>query len=138
MRGSGIVVAAARFSAAQKRSGDTPGALPLTHDMTPRRLRVADTHQRESGMRVLAIAGSLRAASINSALLRVAAPLAPPGLEVLDFVWGSLMGERASNELGDGHELLPELLGQSFESSLFGLQDLRVVVGHTDSNVCSG
>ena len=33
-------------------------------------------------MKLLAISGSLRAASINSALLRVAAKLAPPGLEV--------------------------------------------------------
>jgi chromate reductase len=33
-------------------------------------------------MRVLAISGSLRAASINSALLRTAARLAPPGIEV--------------------------------------------------------
>lgn len=34
-------------------------------------------------MRVLAISGSLRAASLNSALLRAAARLAPPGIEVV-------------------------------------------------------
>ena len=34
-----------------------------------------------------------------------------------------------SSGVGNGHELLPELLGQSFESTLFGLQDLSVVVG---------
>ena len=33
-------------------------------------------------MKVLAISGSLRAASINSALLRAAARLAPPGMLV--------------------------------------------------------
>ena len=33
-------------------------------------------------MKILAISGSLRAASINSALLRAAARLAPPGIEV--------------------------------------------------------
>jgi len=33
-------------------------------------------------MKLLAISGSLRAASINSALLRVAAKLAPPGLSI--------------------------------------------------------
>jgi len=36
-------------------------------------------------MRVLAISGSLRAASINSALLRAAARLAPPGMEIALF-----------------------------------------------------
>ena len=34
-----------------------------------------------------------------------------------------------SGGAGDGHELLPELLCQSVESALFGLQDLGVVVG---------
>ncbi|HUL67640.1 MAG TPA: NADPH-dependent FMN reductase [Burkholderiaceae bacterium] len=34
-------------------------------------------------MKVLAISGSLRAASINSALLRAAARLAPPGMEIV-------------------------------------------------------
>lgn len=34
-------------------------------------------------MRLLALSGSLRAVSINSALLRAAARLAPPGIEVL-------------------------------------------------------
>jgi NAD(P)H-dependent FMN reductase len=36
-------------------------------------------------MRVLALSGSLRAASINSALLRAAARLAPPGMAVTVF-----------------------------------------------------
>ena len=36
-------------------------------------------------MKVLAISGSLRAASINSALLRAAARLAPPGMLVMPF-----------------------------------------------------
>jgi chromate reductase, NAD(P)H dehydrogenase (quinone) len=36
-------------------------------------------------MRVLAISGSLRAASMNSALLRATARIAPPGVEVLVF-----------------------------------------------------
>jgi NAD(P)H-dependent FMN reductase len=36
-------------------------------------------------MNVLAISGSLRAASINSALLRAAAQLAPPGMQVRIF-----------------------------------------------------
>jgi NAD(P)H-dependent FMN reductase len=36
-------------------------------------------------MKVLAISGSLRAASINSALLRAAARLAPPGMEIVFF-----------------------------------------------------
>ena len=39
-------------------------------------------------MKILALSGSLRAASINSALLRAAARLAPPGLEVV--VYGAL------------------------------------------------
>ena len=41
-------------------------------------------------MKVLAISGSLRAASINSALLRTAARLAPAGVEV---VWCGVVGE---------------------------------------------
>ncbi len=36
-------------------------------------------------MKILAISGSLRAASINSALLRAAARLAPPGVQVAIF-----------------------------------------------------
>lgn len=36
-------------------------------------------------MKILAISGSLRAASINSALLRAAARLAPPGVEFVIF-----------------------------------------------------
>lgn len=36
-------------------------------------------------MKILALSGSLRAASINSALLRVAAALAPPGMTVAVF-----------------------------------------------------
>lgn len=36
-------------------------------------------------MRVLALSGSLRAASINSALLRTAAHLAPPGMDIRLF-----------------------------------------------------
>jgi chromate reductase len=41
-------------------------------------------------MRLLAVSGSLRAVSVNSALLRAAARLAPPGIEVL---WCSGLGE---------------------------------------------
>jgi NAD(P)H-dependent FMN reductase len=41
-------------------------------------------------MRILAISGSLRAASINSALLRAAGRLAPPGVEVMPC---SVVGE---------------------------------------------
>jgi hypothetical protein len=46
-------------------------------------IRIDDAFSAESSaMKVLAISGSLRAASINSALLRTAARLAPPDIEV--------------------------------------------------------
>nr|WP_316638713.1 NADPH-dependent FMN reductase [uncultured Roseateles sp.] len=41
--------------------------------------------RRSSGIQVLALCGSLRAASLNAALLRTAARLAPPGIRVTVF-----------------------------------------------------
>ena len=41
------------------------------------------------------------------------------------------MGRQTSSGVGDGHELLAEFFGQSFERTLFGLQDLGVVVGQS-------
>jgi hypothetical protein len=37
--------------------------------------------------------------------------------------------EVASGRLNDRHELPAEFLGETFEGTLFALQDLRVIVG---------
>jgi NAD(P)H-dependent FMN reductase len=52
--------------------------LESRHGTAPRR----DLERGASSLRVLAVSGSLRARSINSALLRVAARVAPAGVEV--------------------------------------------------------
>ncbi len=62
-------------------------------------------------MKILAISGSLRAASINSALLRTAARLAPPGIEV-----------RLCTVVGDLPLFNPDLEGQVLPSSVMRLQ----------------
>jgi chromate reductase len=56
-------------------------------------------------LRVLGIAGSLRRGSYNAALLRAAAELAPPGLEVIIFpLLGELPLYNGDLDVGDGPE----------------------------------
>jgi chromate reductase, NAD(P)H dehydrogenase (quinone) len=60
-------------------------------------------------IRIIAISGSLRERSFNRALLRAAAELAPPGMELAEFDISRLPHYDGDVEAGPGHEEVDEL-----------------------------
>jgi chromate reductase len=60
-------------------------------------------------LRIVAISGSLRERSFNRALLRAAAELAPPGMELVELDISQLPHYDGDVEAGPGHERVDEL-----------------------------
>ncbi len=60
-------------------------------------------------LRIIALSGSLRERSFNRALLRAAAELAPPGMELVEFDIAQLPHYDGDVEAGPGHEKVDEL-----------------------------
>jgi chromate reductase, NAD(P)H dehydrogenase (quinone) len=60
-------------------------------------------------IRIVAISGSLRERSFNRALLRAAAELAPPGMELVELDISQLPHYDGDVEAGPGHERVDEL-----------------------------